>query len=449
MYEIDGAILAARPEAWRELAPILHGALDRHFAKVEKFTPFHIDLVTEKERLWRDINVRFTEKLFLSPFDEQFIADAKERVRLEIELGMDLRTRGSVAQSIITHFQESLSRRSRWTWRHAFSVLDVVTRVLMLDAAQAVALHYQAATRKAAEEANELGQAIGEFGTSLDSIRKNSDSSVKALESNAQELTSLASAATAQTARAAKAAEDTATNTGTIASSSELLMASIKNIHSQVGTGTAKAGQAVEQAERSNLTIKALSEAVERIGSVVDFIAGVAGQTNLLALNATIEAARAGAAGRGFAVVAAEVKGLAAQTSQATGEISRQIAAVRQETLRSADEIRATSAVIGEIATLAQSLVVGVEEQAQACHHIAAASSGAAENAATVAAALKTMEDTVLRSKEAAELASSLSKQITDRATLVVGASNQLFSIASRHEGVRKFYDMTKRRDND
>ncbi|WP_227586235.1 methyl-accepting chemotaxis protein, partial [Klebsiella aerogenes] len=64
--------------------------------------------------------------------------------------------------------------------------------------------------------------------------------------------------------------------------------------------------------------IRALSDAAEKIGQVIELINTIAGQTNLLALNATIEAARAGEAGKGFAVVASEVKQLAAQTARAT-----------------------------------------------------------------------------------------------------------------------------------
>jgi methyl-accepting chemotaxis protein len=106
----------------------------------------------------------------------------------------------------------------------------------------------------------------------------------------------------------------------TVATATEELASSVAEIGRQVGQSTKIAGQAVEEANRTNATIHGLSRAADKIGDVVKLISDIASQTNLLALNATIEAARAGDAGKGFAVVASEVKSLATETAKATQE---------------------------------------------------------------------------------------------------------------------------------
>ena len=85
----------------------------------------------------------------------------------------------------------------------------------------------------------------------------------------------------------------------------------------------AKAGLVADSVEKTAQVVDEISKAAEGIISI-------ASQTNLLALNASIEAARAGEAGKGFAVVADNIKGLAEESNQMAGEITRMLSTITQ-----------------------------------------------------------------------------------------------------------------------
>jgi methyl-accepting chemotaxis protein len=160
-------------------------------------------------------------------------------------------------------------------------------------------------------------------------------------------------------------------NVQTVSAATQELSASINEISQQVARSVSISEQARNEATRTSMMVRALSESANKIGTVVQLIQAIASQTNLLALNATIEAARAGDAGRGFAVVASEVKSLATQTAKATEEISSQIAEIQSSTGQSVTAIAEIAGTVEKMTEIATAIASAVEEQGAATAEIA------------------------------------------------------------------------------
>ncbi|WP_425313650.1 methyl-accepting chemotaxis protein [Pseudomonas putida] len=144
----------------------------------------------------------------------------------------------------------------------------------------------------------------------------------------------------------------------------------------------ARMHQLSQRASNSRELIEALSLRSDEIQRVTLVIQSIASQTNLLALNAAIEAARAGEHGRGFAVVADEVRGLAARTATATGEVGEMVADIQQRTAQVVEQIRQLS---GDLDT-------GVQQVEQTGQHL--------ENIARLAASVESQVGEIARGAE-------------------------------------------------
>jgi methyl-accepting chemotaxis protein len=172
-------------------------------------------------------------------------------------------------------------------------------------------------------------------------------------------------------ASVAAAVEQAATNMGMVATGAEEMISSINEIAGNTEKARSIAGDAVSEAKSASEKVEQLGKAAQDISKVTETIAEISDQTNLLALNATIEAARAGEAGKGFAVVANEIKGLARQTAESTGEIRGRIEGIQSSTDGTVNQIEQISKVINEVNDIVTAIASAMEEQSVTTKEIA------------------------------------------------------------------------------
>jgi methyl-accepting chemotaxis protein len=251
------------------------------------------------------------------------------------------------------------------------------------------------------------------FETAVGEIVETVSSASAELEASASTLTSTAERAQELTTMVAAASEEASTNVQSVASATEEMASSINEISRQVQDSARMAGDAVNEARKTNDRVSELSKAAARIGDVVELINTIAGQTNLLALNATIEAARAGEAGRGFAVVASEVKALAEQTAKATGEIGLQINGIQAATQDSVNAIKEISGTIEKLSEISSAIATAVEEQGASTQEISRNVQQAAQGTQQVSANITDVQrgagETGIASSQVLSAAQSLS----------------------------------------
>lgn len=271
------------------------------------------------------------------------------------------------------------------------------------------------AAERQLEERRRLADAFqSTMGTLADRFARSSAEVADA----ARELSETADATSSKAQSVTGAAETAASNVQTVAASAEELTASIREINGQVAKSAGIAGDAADEAARTETKVRALTEAAVRIGDVVNLIRAIAEQTNLLALNATIEAARAGDAGKGFAVVASEVKQLASQTAKATDEIGSKIGEIQEATNETVTAIGRITSTISMIREVTASIAGAVEQQGAATGEIAQNTQRAAEGTQVVTGSIagvgEAADHTGRASGHLMELSADLERQSSD-----------------------------------
>ena len=204
------------------------------------------------------------------------------------------------------------------------------------------------------------------FDKSVTSITATVNDWSKRLRSRAEDLAESARESARRADQVSSAAKDALSNADEMSSVTGELSLSITEVGQQVSVSSDVATAAVKETQHTNEILGGLATAAEKIEAVVSLIDSIASQTNLLALNATIEAARAGDAGKGFAVVAGEVKNLATQTGNATGDIRAKVAQMQSETTDSVSAIESISGTINQMSSITGGISQAVDEYSRA-----------------------------------------------------------------------------------
>ncbi|GGI98752.1 methyl-accepting chemotaxis protein [Neoroseomonas lacus] len=229
----------------------------------------------------------------------------------------------------------------------------------------------EAEERAKAERAARIDSQVSSFDTVAQVSLRRLTEATEAM-TRAADTVSAASKTTGSRAGSVAATADQSSNeVQTVAAATEELSASVVEITRRVQNASSMAQEAVREAQAADSSVQGLAAAAKEIGQVVQLITDIAAQTNLLALNATIEAARAGEAGKGFAVVASEVKSLASQTTQATENISRQIAEIQAATAGAVTAIQGIGQRISQMSDVSADIASAVDQQGHATREIA------------------------------------------------------------------------------
>jgi methyl-accepting chemotaxis protein len=130
----------------------------------------------------------------------------------------------------------------------------------------------------------------------------------------------------------ARSANSIAVNAGEVADIAHRTRESAEDVRVNATSFTA----AMERMRAANVAIadsvQELNGRVGQIGTIVEFINGVADKSDLLALNAELEGVKAGEVGRAFSLVANEMRRMAENVTRSTREIEELIEQIRDAT---------------------------------------------------------------------------------------------------------------------
>ncbi len=153
------------------------------------------------------------------------------------------------------------------------------------------------------------------------------------MSSSAEQMRGIADHTTERVAAVTTASTQASTNVQSVATAAEQMSASVQEISRQVSSSSEISDEAVAESHRATEQVPGLADASQKIGDVVSLISDIANQTNLLALNATIE---------GISKTIAEISEIGNSISAAVeeqGASTQEIARNVQEAAQGTEEV--------------------------------------------------------------------------------------------------------------
>lgn len=309
--------------------------------------------------------------------------------------------------------------------RDAAEAAMVASREMDARAAQLRAQQEAEKASMAADRRSATLTLVQDFRQSVSEIVGSVGAAAQELDDSARLLNQLARRASAGTKDTVAIAEQSSANAAMLARRIEQLSESIAAIASASHQQAVLGGEAQRVSGTGHQAVHELEGRTTSITSFANSITDIAARTNLLALNATIEAARAGEVGRGFAVVAGEVKQLAGQAANATGEIHALAWSAREGAGVAREALSEVAGVVAQLAGAADEIQRAVADQRDATSAIGESARGTAQDAASMTRQMGDVADVARDTESLSGRVSSAASSLSQTAQILQRAADQ------------------------